>query len=118
MNSTLQGLQVSLLALLITFLALGVFILVMILLQRLFPARPEQDAQPSGEESAAQEETAVSVISADDSEEGQIVAAIAAALAHVRATNGAQLGESLRAGRGGWWAAQRAASNQGPVQRR
>lgn len=50
MTPLMQGLQVSLLGLVITFLALGLFILVIVLLKRLFPALPSpaKSALPQG----------------------------------------------------------------------
>jgi hypothetical protein len=102
MNSTLEGLQVSVLSLLITFLALGVFILVMVILQRLFPPPAEELVEEAGP--ALEEPLALEVTSPDESEEGAVAAAIAAAIAYFQLENRDQLGGSLREGRGAWWA--------------
>ena len=75
----MQGLNVSILGLMITFMALGVFILIMVVLQKLFPAEEEKIEQP-------EPELVVAVETADTSEEGAIVAAIAAAVAYARGT--------------------------------
>lgn len=100
MDPIVQGLQVSVLGLIITFLALGVFILVMVVLKWLFPNKEAAHE----EETAVLEEPEVLVVqTADDSEEGQIVAAIAAGLNHVRAAKHGQLGDALTQGRGSWW---------------
>jgi hypothetical protein len=95
----LEGLSISLTAMLLTFLSLGLFILVMIVLQRLFPAKPE----------SADIEVVVKAL--DDNadpcgpseEEAAVVAAIAAAVSFVRAQAQAGLGDNLQQGRGGWW---------------
>ena len=115
MNPYLQGLQVSLSALIITFLALGVFILIMILLQRLFPAQAEE-GQESGD--APEEEFVLTVTSTDESEEGAVAAAIATALNFFQGAGREQLGGALREGRGDWWVSRRAQASQGKVDRR
>ena len=47
MNNIVQGLEVSVLGILITFTALGVFILIMIVLQRLFPSAQTEAPAPA-----------------------------------------------------------------------
>jgi len=50
-----------------------------------------------------------------EDEEGEVVAAIAAALAYARVGQGsrsASLGQLLQEGRGSWWAARRAESSE------
>ncbi len=91
-----QGLIVSGFGLGLTFAALGLFILVILGLQRLFAARP---AQPEPSEPAP-----VSA-SARDSEAEEIAAAICLALSHLRALEICEsgLGQTLEAGRGPWW---------------
>lgn len=116
MDPIVQGLQVSLLGLLITFLALGVFILIMVGLQRLFPPTAEELAGEMSEE--AEETPVVEVETADESEEGAVVAAIAAALNYYRASGRGQLGGSLVEGRSGWWNSRRAEARQGKIERR
>jgi sodium pump decarboxylase gamma subunit len=96
-----QGLNVSILGLTITFMALGVLILVMVGLQKLFPAKEEKTEQPEAEMPVLVVETA------EPSEEGAIVAAIAAAVIFARGSGRAQLGETLAQPRGNWWAERR-----------
>ena len=95
----LEGLSISLTAMLLTFLSLGLFILVMVVLQRMFPAESESA------------DTEVVVKALDDNtdpcgpseEEAAVVAAITAAVSYVRAQTQAGLGDNLKQGRGGWW---------------
>jgi Na+-transporting methylmalonyl-CoA/oxaloacetate decarboxylase gamma subunit len=97
----LEGLSISLTAMLLTFLSLGLFILVMVVLQRMFPAESESA------------DSKVVVKALDDNadpcgpseEEAAVVAAIAAAVSYVRAQTQAGLGDNLKQGRGGWWGA-------------
>lgn len=116
MNPIMQGLEVSLLSLIITFLSLGVFILVIIVLQRIFPSQAEEEGQEV--EALEEEQAVISVTSADESEEGAVAAAIAAALNYYQAASRAQLGGSLREGRGAWWVSRRAEASLGKVERR
>lgn len=112
MSPFVQGLEVSVLGLLITFLALGVFMLIMIVLQKLFPGQEEKEPAPV-------EETPVLEIQTEDtSEEGAVIAAIAAAVAYARAAGRANLGDTLQQQRGGWWMARRLEANIGDVKRR
>lgn len=108
----LQGLTVSVLGILITFIALGVFILIMIVLQRLFPYREEEQAEVAQiETSQPAEETAVS-------QEGEIVAAIAAAVAYLRLRANPQLGNAFQEGRGRWWFSRRLEAIEGKTRKR
>ena len=97
MNSVWQGLGLSLLGLSLTFAALGLLILATILLERIFPRRLIPDERNL-------EETPVVSTLARDTEDEEIVAAIAVALAHLRSLDMGRsgLGESLEAGRGPW----------------
>ncbi len=99
MNTMLQGLQISALGLALTFTSLGLFILVIMLIDRLFPAAPE-----TAEEAPPAEEAAPEAAGGDE-EGAQIAAAIAAALAFARAAQEGHggLGSALEAGRGRWW---------------
>jgi sodium pump decarboxylase gamma subunit len=105
MNPIMQGLQVSVLGLLITFLALGVFILVMVLLQRFFPGQEEEIEEAAD---PAEEIPVLTIETTDESEEGAVVAAIAAAVQHIHPSQSSQLGASLAEGKGNWWTARRA----------
>lgn len=110
------GLQVSLLGLIVTFVALGVFILIILALKALFPA------ERAAKKSAAVQPAAVVEVSAEaEDEEGEVVAAIAAALAFARVGQGrrsASLGQLLQEGRGSWWAARRSESSEGSTEKR
>jgi sodium pump decarboxylase gamma subunit len=112
----MQGLEVSLLGLIITFLALGVFILVMVVLQRIFPPQGEEEGKEP--ETAEEAPVLLSVNSADESEEGAVAAAIAAALSYYRSAGRTQLGGSLIEGRGAWWVSRRSEARQGRIERR
>jgi len=98
MNLFWQGLTISLLGLGLTFAALGLFILAMVLLKRLFPEAPKAEEQP------------VTSALSQASDEDEIAAAIAAALSHLQSLEICRsgLGEALEAGRGRWWLVSRA----------
>ena len=92
----LQGLSISISGLLITFLSLGTFILVISLLQRIFPVHaPKEDIK---DESA-------SIIQEVDSNELEIAAAISSALCYWRSQQKSALGKELENGRGSFWKA-------------
>ena len=114
MNTFMQGLEVSLIGLVITFLALGIFILIIVLLKKVFPYREE------GEEEAGETEEApaLAVTELVEGEEAEIAAAITAALTYVRSRSRSQLGGSLAENRSGWWSARRAEANIGRTEPR
>jgi sodium pump decarboxylase gamma subunit len=96
-----QGLTITILGMGLTFAALGILILAMILLDRLFrtrPLLPDQQAVP---------ETPVVGALARDTEDEEIAAAIAIALAHFRSLDICRsgLGTALETGPGKWWSA-------------
>ena len=97
MNPILQGLEVSVLALTITFLALGVFILIMVVLKRLFPAPPEAERGAPPQAETPEE--------GDEGDEGAVVAAIAAALEEFRARG--ESGGEPEKGRPAWGTSRR-----------
>jgi Na+-transporting methylmalonyl-CoA/oxaloacetate decarboxylase gamma subunit len=107
----MQGLSISIIGLLITFFALGVFILLMIVLQRIFPPKPEAQ-----EEEAEKVELVVQIeldqASSQVDEAGEVAAAIAAAVSYFQAANQPSLGANLEGGRGRWWAANRLAAGR------
>ena len=107
MNPILQGLTISISGIVITFLALGLFILVMVILQKMFPAESEA---PDG--SDAEKKTIVESSTASD-DEGEVVAAIAAAVAYFQQSfnQSGDLGISLNEGRGTWWMVKRINAN-------
>jgi sodium pump decarboxylase gamma subunit len=94
-----QGLTLSVLGMSLTFAGLGLLILAMIVLERLFRTRrliPDKPASP---------EKPVASTLARDTEDEEIAAAIAVALAHFRSLDICQsgLGTALEAGPGAWW---------------
>ncbi len=93
MNEWLQGLQVSVLGLLITFLALGLFVLVMVLLKRLFPAEIRPD-EPAGNPQTHIQKPGEAELAA--------VAAAAAAL-YRKSKMDPNLGRLLEQPKGAWW---------------
>ena len=95
MDNIQTGLMVSIVGISITFLALAIFIGVIIILQKLFP--PKSDQGEEVEEEAPAQITA-NVSTEDDSDEA-IVAAIAAT-AYMRTRQSNQLGAALLAGPG------------------
>ena len=88
------GLLVSAIGMSVTFLALGIFIGVIVLLQKLFPPKPES-AEDEGEGS---EETVVMAVESESGAE-EIAAAIAA-VTYLRSRRSGQLGASLLSGPG------------------
>jgi len=74
----IDGLMISLKGLGVTFAALGLLILTMVLLTRLFPARRET------EEVASARPPVTPDISEPGAEEDEVIAAIGLALAHLR----------------------------------
>jgi sodium pump decarboxylase gamma subunit len=86
-----QGLQVSVLGMGLTFAALGLLILAMMALERLFRIHEEADS--------------VEVTAVSPAEEDEVAVAIAVALnyLHARDRDTSDLGANLKAGRGAWW---------------
>lgn len=94
-----QGLTLTVLGMGLTFAALGILILAMILLERLFRTRRLiPDKPPSPEKPGAG-------TLARDTEDEEVAAAIAVALAHFRSLDICRsgLGTALEAGPGSWW---------------
>jgi sodium pump decarboxylase gamma subunit len=96
----MQGLTISLIGMGLTFLALGLLILAMILLERFF--REEEPV----EEAVPQEEISVSAQAETEAEE--IAVAIATALAYWRSVSQSGLGTTLEAEPSPWWVMGRA----------
>lgn len=96
-----QGLTLSIIGMTVTFAALGLLILSIFILGRLFRTRPLD----SDKKEEPQERQVVSSL-ARDTEEEEVVAAIAVALAHVHSLDISRsgLGVALESGRGPWWA--------------
>lgn len=100
MNPDFQtGLMVSIVGLSITFLALLIFIGVIMLLKAIFPYKAE--AQEEGDNVSDAETVVVEVSSAEDEE----VAAAVAAVMFVRGRRSNQLGASLTEGHSPFWTA-------------
>jgi sodium pump decarboxylase gamma subunit len=102
-----QGLNVSIAGMIIIFIVMGLFILVMVILQKIFPPKAEVETS----EEAVAEEQPIAVAQSDD----EVVAVIMAALNYARSTSQSQLGSALQSGRGAWWVSNRMAAlqNQG-----
>jgi len=103
LNIIMQGLSLSGMGLGLTFAALGLLILAMILLEYIFRTRrlvPDEREM---------EETPVVSTLARDMEEEEVAAAIAVALAHLRLLDlhRSGLGTALEAGHGAWWTMDR-----------
>lgn len=100
-NLYIQGLTISVVGIGLTFLALGLLILAMILLERFF----RDSETPESEAAAPPPEAAPAAAETRDEE---ITAAIATALVYWRSMSQRGLGATLQAGRSPWWAAGRA----------
>lgn len=98
MDLLVQGLTLSLTGLAITFAALGLLILIILLLNRVFaaPHAPSVDTRPNGRRGSQPTSAAL---------EPATVAAIAAALERANSTahGGSALGAALTEGPGRWW---------------
>ncbi len=98
MDPLTQGLALSLTGLAVTFASLGLFILIISLLQRFFGAETTSTVQPDRESGEGRG-------GAFGREDEEIAAAIAVALEYWRSQQSARsdLGDVLVAGRGPWW---------------
>ena len=98
-----QGLEISALGMGLTFAALGLLILAMFVLEKLFRVQDEVKP-PEAEEAPA-------------ANQAEIIAAIAAALHHFQEEDGRSpnLGANLEQGRSAWWRAN--AARQSPTQK-
>lgn len=103
MNNLGQGFAIMIMGLGITFTALGLFIGLILLLERLFPPKAETEAEEEFETMPA-----VSQLERDTTDE-EIAAAIAIALAHLYSYElcRSDLGIDLEQGRGSWWVSGR-----------
>lgn len=112
MSPIAQGFVLLVVGMAILFAAMGLLILAMVILERLF--RTRRLVPDKGE---PEETEAVSQL-ARGTEDEEIVAAIAVALAQLRASEITRsgLGTALEAGRGSWWAAR--SQHQRPEGRR
>ena len=102
-----QGLAIGLTGLTVTFAALGLVVLVVVVLLRVFGHRA---VTPTPSEN----QPTVADVTQPETIGEEVVAAISAALVHLRAieTSRGGLGSSLEAGRGPWWLTGQAAQHQ------
>jgi hypothetical protein len=106
----MQGLSISVVGIIITFFSLGVFILIMIVLQRIFPAKVKNKKEV--EEIVPAVENMLDQGYRVEEEEQAIVAAIMVAIDHFETTSQPALGTNLEAGRGRWWMTNRISARQ------
>ncbi len=116
MSEMMQGLTISVVGVLITFFALGIFILIMVILQRVFPAKSPQKEEAVEPQPVIKME--LEQVSKPEEDEGAVVAAITAAVSYLQTASHTSLGVNLESGRGRWWAANRPVSRQASVIRK
>jgi len=95
MDNIQTGLMVSAIGLIVTFTALGVFIGVIVLLQKLFPPKKEAKVSVVEQPVATLSDAAPQ---SDDADEALV--AVLAAAAYLRSRRSGQLGSTLMAGPG------------------
>lgn len=95
MDNIQTGLMVSAIGLIVTFSALGVFIGVIVLLQKLFPPKPEAKASVVEQPVAANAET-----TQENEDSDEALVAVLAAAAYLLSRRSGQLGSTLLAGPG------------------
>jgi Na+-transporting methylmalonyl-CoA/oxaloacetate decarboxylase gamma subunit len=100
-----NGWTLTILGLFVAFLAMGIFIGVIVLLKRLFPYKEE--VVEADEAEAVVVSTPVSGLMEAE------VAAIAVAIVAARQPDRSPIGSALLEGRGAWWGANHLASRQG-----
>jgi Na+-transporting methylmalonyl-CoA/oxaloacetate decarboxylase gamma subunit len=99
LNPITQGLLISVLGLFLTFLVLRIFILIMDVLQRIFPSLPVEVEIP--------ERQPTLIEASGEDEETIVAAAISLAVSYLHALEQSKIGETLATGRGSWWVANR-----------
>ena len=104
-----QGLVISAVGLVTAFAAMSSFILIIVLLQRIFPAKTSEKSAVEAAEPVLEMKTGAEEPSAN----AAIVAVIAAALAAARTRAQSTLGADLGAGRGAWWSMHLLNARQG-----
>lgn len=110
MNIYMQGLTISLLGMSLTFLSLGLLILAMIVLERYFRDGEPVTADAPGP--GPDEQITPATTQADETEDEQIAAVIATALAYWRGKSQSGLGTTMQtAGTDPWWTMGRAQQN-------
>jgi len=106
LNPLLEGLTLSIVGLIVAFAFMSLFILTIVLLKALFPAKTEQP-QTADEVELSAPALTVTAVQDQEEDESEVVAAIAAAVAYVRSQTQSSLGSTLEHGRGAWWMANR-----------
>jgi sodium pump decarboxylase gamma subunit len=106
-----QGLQLSVMGILITFASLGLLIVVMILLRELFNPKPKDVAEESPTKEAQLD---IQSAASDKDETRQRAAGIAVAVAFLASQRkrGATLGQLLETPPGHWWSASKRSQNE------
>jgi Na+-transporting methylmalonyl-CoA/oxaloacetate decarboxylase gamma subunit len=106
-----QGWTLTVLGLIVAFLAMSIFVGTILLLKKLFPYHEEATAADI-EETPAEAEAPVTAASSMEAE----VAAIAVAIVAARSARKqhAPIGQALLSGRGSWWAAGQLSARQTP----
>jgi sodium pump decarboxylase gamma subunit len=104
-------LAISGLGLMITFSSLGLFILIMVGLKKVFPYKEESVAEAADEDNEELTSKAA-VAKTDEKDDLAVAAAIAVSIAHVLSRSQSKLGNNLETGRGSWWMVNRMAARQ------
>jgi hypothetical protein len=104
-NDLSNGLFISVFGLLIKFFVMGIFILMIISLKRIFPYKAQADE--GEDEESANAEQYVALASTGEEEERDIAAAITVAISFLRLRDQSSLGNTLKECRGSWWSANR-----------
>lgn len=110
-NVISQGLAISGLGLMITFSSLGLFILIMVGLKKVFPYKEEKETGESDDGNEVLVSHAA-VEKTDGEDDLAVAAAIGVAIAHTLSRSQSKLGNNLEAGRGSWWMVNRMAARQ------
>jgi sodium pump decarboxylase gamma subunit len=100
----LEGLTLTVIGLVVAFAFMALFILTIVVLKALFPAKSTQ-TPTAAETDLPASAPMVFPDSSQPEEEAEIVAAIATAVAYVRSQTQNSLGNALAQGRGAWWMA-------------
>jgi len=111
LNLITQGLEISIIGITITFLALGVFILIMFVLKRLFPSKPVANEDVEGEDQETNDYPSQET-QAENSQDQEIAVAIAVAVNYFQTQGQTQLGGTLQEGRGAWWISNQMSGRQ------
>ena len=103
MSDLLRGLNVSVWSFGLTFVAIGLLVLVIIAVDRLFPVKPEKG---EGEETVSEP---AGELAGEESDDAEVAAAIAAALYRLQEEEPMyeELGSALLSGPGPWWSVRR-----------